>query len=97
MCQQYYAQYQWCHCEEHAGHTLCGEGKREDCPGVNVEVMRMQCFCRTHATTSWMTESKSKKKNKKNRSSGSSRSSQNTPIPTEKAKPRTWHRLLRRR
>lgn len=94
MCRQYYAVYEWCRCEESAGHTLCTSDKRDSCPGVRIETIHLHCFCYKHATTSWMTEKKSRKKNK--RLPQSSESSQRSSTLTEEASPRKWYRWKRR-
>lgn len=43
------------------GKTNCSARIRGRCPGVMTETVRLQCFCRRHATTSWVTEKKGSK------------------------------------
>ncbi|KAL3460527.1 hypothetical protein BJX64DRAFT_290177 [Aspergillus heterothallicus] len=76
MCRQFLTLY-WCQCEEDAGQQTCGVGKpNENCPGIEYETARMQCFCNNHATKKFMTEKKHKKhERKQSRSSTASSSS----------------------
>lgn len=69
MCRQYFTLYEWCHCEEDAGHTVCAAHRRNNCPGVSIETVHMHCFCNLHATRNFKTEKQTQKEEKTRRRS----------------------------
>ncbi|KAJ6015675.1 hypothetical protein N7540_010266 [Penicillium herquei] len=67
MCRQYYTLYEWCHCEEDGGQSVCSGHRRNSCPGISIETVHMHCFCHTHATRGFKTEKQTRKEAEKNR------------------------------
>lgn len=69
MCRQYFTLYEWCHCEEDAGQTVCAGHRRNSCPGISIETVHMHCFCNSHATRGFKTEKKTRKEERSQRRS----------------------------
>ncbi|KAJ5201692.1 uncharacterized protein N7498_006355 [Penicillium cinerascens] len=61
MCRQYFTLYEWCHCEEDAGNSVCSGHRRNSCPGISIETVHMHCFCNSHATRSFKSVNQTKK------------------------------------
>ncbi|KAJ5778314.1 hypothetical protein N7520_001560 [Penicillium odoratum] len=67
MCRQYFTLYEWCHCEEAAGNSVCTGQRRNSCTGISIETVHMHCFCNAHAAKGFKTEKKTRKEEEKMR------------------------------
>lgn len=65
MCRSLLTLYEWCQCHESEVHIACNGVAGGSCTTVASETVRMQCYCRRHATTGWETEAKARRKQRK--------------------------------